>query len=396
MSHQLIDLNPDLKRLREDRYDIKIVDGDLMVGNVPYLNAAKQVKRGTLRSKLNLSADILGRPDPHTVKFDGECCPCNQHGQPMLTLLPGRNEKDFATFSRKPPPPNDHYDNYYDQIKTYIMFLLTPIHTIDPSVTAQWPTVVEATKVESIFVYEETASSRAGISEVTKKLAQHRVVIIGVGGTGSYILDQIAKTPVKQIDIYDADTLLNHNAFRAPGAPSIEELRAYPKKVVYFAAQYSKMHRGIKAHEERIEASNVEQLKGTDFVFLSMDSGEQKRLIVSKLEEFGIPFIDVGMGVKLINGSLAGTLRVTVSTNKKRDHVVKMNRISYADANDEKNDYGENIQTADLNALNAILAVIKWKKLLGFYADLKQEFNNTFFIETNKLLNEDHCEEAIQ
>ena len=30
-------------------------------------------------------------------------------------------------------------------------------------------------------------------------------------------------------------------------------------------------------------------------------------------------------------------------------------------------DYNRNIQIADLNALNAAFAVIKWKKLFGFY-----------------------------
>ena len=35
--------------------------------------------------------------------------------------------------------------------------------------------------------------------------------------------------------------------------------------------------------------------------------------------------------------------------------------------------YSHNIQIAELNALNAALAVIKWKKLAGFYVDLEGE-----------------------
>jgi hypothetical protein len=32
--------------------------------------------------------------------------------------------------------------------------------------------------------------------------------------------------------------------------------------------------------------------------------------------------------------------------------------------------------------MNAVLAVIKWKKLSGFYQDLKQEHNSFFFVNT--------------
>jgi hypothetical protein len=42
--------------------------------------------------------------------------------------------------------------------------------------------------------------------------------------------------------------------------------------------------------------------------------------------------------------------------------------------------------TADLNALNAALAVIKWKKLACFYQDLDHEHHSTYTIGGNMLL----------
>ena len=65
---------------------------------------------------------------------------------------------------------------------------------------------------------------------------------------GAYILDKVAKTPVPEIRLFDADEFLNHNAFRAPGAASLEELREAPLKVDYFKRVYSRMHRWIIAH----------------------------------------------------------------------------------------------------------------------------------------------------
>lgn len=62
--------------------------------------------------------------------------------------------------------------------------------------------------------------------------------------------------------------------------------------------------------------------------------------------------------------------------------------MSFAD-NDSDNPYDKNIQVADLNALNAALAVIKWKKLCGFYQDLEKEHNTTYTTSSNLLTSDD-------
>ena len=56
---------------------------------------------------------------------------------------------------------------------------------------------------------------------------------------------------------------------------------------------------------------------------------------------------------------------------------------------DVEDEYGQNIQVADLNALNAVLAVIRWKKHLGFYSDFDQEHHTTYTIDGNLLLNDE-------
>jgi hypothetical protein len=43
----------------------------------------------------------------------------------------------------------------------------------------------------------------------------------------------------------------------------------------------------------------------------------------------------------------------------------------------------------ELNALNAVIAVIKWKKLFGFYADDGNEHFSVFVIAGNETINED-------
>jgi hypothetical protein len=94
------------------------------------------------------------------------------------------------------------------------------------------------------------------------------------------------------------------------------------------------------------------------------------------------------MGIELIDDGLTGLVRVTTSTTDKRDHVRENRRISFKDGGKD-NLYAKNIQIADLNALNAALAVIRWKKLCGFYKDLGHEHHANYALNGNVIINED-------
>jgi len=268
----------------------------------------------------------------------------------------------------------------------YATIIAGKAQAIDPSVTPKVNRFVEAVDEDSPFVYVDTASSSDGIAAVSRKLEQEAVAIVGLGGTGSYILDLVAKTPVRAIHLFDGDRFLQHSAFRAPGAASIEALKAIPDKVEYYKQQYSNIHRGIVPHSDYLDSSNLEDLRGMKFVFLCLDRGQIKRDIVAKLLEWQIPLIDVSMGIELVEDALGGILTVTTVTPEKRDHCQQRMTFSDANPNDE---YSRNVQIADLNALNASLAVIKWKKHFGFYRDLRREHYSSYTTDVDMLLNED-------
>ena len=294
----------------------------------------------------------------------------------------GHGLKATHSFSSK---PDGGYADYHHKMTSYANIIAGPAAVLKPGVTPR--TFREPEEEEdSVFNYVETASDRVGIGVLTERLVNERVAIIGVGGTGGYILDFVAKTPVREIRLFDKDEFLTHNAFRAPGAPSLEELREAPKKVDYLRRIYSRTHRNIVAHDVALGADNIHLLDGVTFAFLSLDAGDAKRLIVEKLEAIGAAFVDVGMGLELDEGSLGGILRVTASTPEKRDHARR--RISFAGGG-VKDIYASNIQVADLNALNAVLAVVKWKKIRGFYRDLEGEHHCTYTTDGNMLINGD-------
>lgn len=388
MSQKPINHSLDLMRLRNEGYNLDERGGFLLVKDVPYVNAHKQVQRGTLLVKLTLAGYSTTQPETHVAHFIGEY-PCKADGAPIEEIRNASETKQLVpgvtinhTFSAN-PKPTGHYEDYYAQVSVYCSILAAQAKVIDPSVTPKtFSPVVPDDEDNSPFHYIDTASSRAEIGTITQKLQLANVGIVGLGGTGAYVLDLVAKTPVRAIHLFDRDDFLTHNAFRTPGAPSLDELQAKPKKVDHLAAIYSKMHRGIVPHAIHIDDDNIELLRPMNFVFLCLDDGFAKKGIVASLDDFGIPFIDVGMGVYVGDGALGGMLRVTTSTPDRRDHVP--NRIPFAEAGGG-NEYANNIQIADLNTLNAALAVVKWKKLFGFYMDFENEHHSTYGIEVQLL-----------
>lgn len=392
MSQQLISLSHDLKRLQDEGFHLEVKSGHLLVHEVPYVNAAREVKRGTLVSTLALQADETTTPDTHVAYLIGEY-PCNADGTPIEQIRHQSAEQALGpgivaqhSFSSK--PRRGQYTDYYEKMATYVAILSTPAQVLVPEATPRTFPVVEASDEGSVFCYVDTASSRAGISAVSTKLELTKISIVGLGGTGSYILDLVAKTPVGEIHLFDGDKFSQHNAFRAPGAASIIDLKTRHLKVEYLAMIYSKMRKNIFPYPLYIDSSNVHLLDGSEFVFLCLDSGSAKEVIIAHLENQCIPFVDVGLGLDLRDGdTLGGQIRVTASTDKRRDHIRGKNRISFVEAGN--NDYTSNIQVADLNALNAALAVIRWKKHFGFYSDLEEEHHSVYVIDGNSIANED-------
>ncbi len=387
MSRRLISRSPDLKRLEDEGYEVAVRGSHLLVDHVPYRTAAGEVAFGALVSTLELAGDATVKPGDHVAHFIGGV-PHGADGAALSRILHSVGQQSLAadlvsdcSFSSKPADGRGYAD-YYDKVTTYIRMISQPARTLDSEATARTFPLIRDEAEESVFKYMDTASSRAGITALTEKLEVAKVAIVGVGGTGTYILDFLAKTPAGEIHLFDEDVFLQHNAFRSPSAPSIEELEKRPKKVDYFAEVYSQMRRGIVAHPYNIVEENVEELREFDFVFLTAESSDAKAFIPGKLIEFGVPFVDVGMGL-YEEGALGGILRATTITPDYSGHAGT--RIASGTRTDDP--YAQGIQIVELNALNAALAVIKWKKLLGFYLDDEDEHHTLYVIGGNALIN---------
>jgi ThiF family len=389
MSQQLINRSPDLKRLRDEGFNISIEAGYVVMRDIPYVGEGGVVRQGTLVDTLNSNGQKTVPPKGHVIFFDGEY-PCTWDGCQIEGLRNNSNAKTLVKgldikheFSAR---PTESFPDYYSKFTNYVNIIAPHAKRLEYGVDARtFPPVLPDDDEPSIFKYIDTASSRANIVAINEKLRTNKVAIVGLGGTGSYVLDFIAKAPIVEIHLFDEDRFLSHNAFRAPGAPSLETLQRQPTKVAYLTEVYSPMRNGVIPHETFITEENVAELDQMDFVFLCME-GEAKEVIIDRLVEAAKPFIDVGMGLDEIDGHIDGILRITTSTAERREHVKKRIPLGNPVAGRE---YDQNIQVADMNALNAALAVAKWKKLCGFYADLEGEFSSTYTVDGNKITNED-------
>lgn len=394
MSRRPISRSEDLARLQDEGYSLRIVRGRLVVDDVPYIDSQGHVQRdGHLVMNLTLAGETTTVPDDHTAYFAGGV-PHNTHGSALDRIINNTNSTDLGDglvaacyFSAKVKENGAYrsYRNYHEKVTVYLAHITGPARAVEPTATPRrYRPVVPDDGDTGPFKYLDTATSRAGIDGLNHKLAEEKVGIVGLGGTGEYIFDYVAKTHVPEIHLFDGDPLLTHNAFRAPGAPSLEELDARPLKVHYFEQIYQNMRHGIVAHPYRIAAHNIDELAQMTFVFVAIDDAEAKEPIIGALGQFGIPFIDVGMGVEMIDGRLTGIVRTTTGTPSTYDHVDGL--ISFAEPAID-GEYRTNIQIAELNALNAAFAVIRWKKYRGVYADIDSEHHSTFSIATNHIVN---------
>jgi hypothetical protein len=389
---RLVRNSPDLQRLVSDGYTVRLVNGYLVVDDIPYVDSTATIRWGSFICPLDLAGDRTTKPNTHVMAFVGSS-PCNRDGSeispgfanPGLTSgwTAGPELTPSVGFSQKPNP--DGYIDFHEKVTTYAAILVGPAQAIDSAVTPLQGKPFTTDEDDGVFVYLDTSSSRAGITSRTSLLELSKVVIIGLGGTGAYLLDLLAKTPIGNIHLYDADTFSTHNAFRAPGAASIDDLVARTTKVEYYAVMYARMRRNIHPHTVHVTAANVAEVTDACFVFLAMDSSPDKLAIIEALIAANVPFIDTGVGVDDDTGGIAGQVRVTTALPGASEHVTRGELIS-GEAGDAGL-YDTNLQVAELNMAAAVMAVIRFKKWLGFYADAEGELHSSYRIDTNEILN---------
>ncbi len=382
----LADHNQDINRLIEKGYAVSIDSNHLVVRDIPYLDNGKSLQSGSIVSKLIVIDDKHVKIDDHQIFFCG-AHPCELDGTPIRNLGGGLttltlSSKDLVverSFSNK---PSNGFADLFEKIESYVNIISGPAINLYNANPLTFQTIEENN--ESVFKYRDTLTSRAEIGDLSLKFAEETVAIIGLGGTGSYLLDFLVKTPVKEIRGFDFDWFHVHNAFRSPGKLESDELGK--KKAEIYQSKYEGFRHGVKIYPKFILSDSYSDLEGVTFAFVCVDKGSSRSGIFELLMSMNIPFLDVGMGLDRDKGSISGTLRTTYFSVESSKDIMAEKLVPLTDLPDDI--YKNNIQISELNALNACLAIIKYKQIQGFYADDNTLYHLLFTIDSLNLVGE--------
>jgi hypothetical protein len=381
---KLLSHNDDLQRLVDKGYAVDFDSNYLIVRDIPYLDEHKALQWGTIVSKLEFNNDCHVKQDNHQIYFSGSI-PCGSDGKHIPNLgnqsssLPlSDNNKDVVvqrSFSNKPA---HGYTDFYEKIDTYVTIISGPAMEIFKEATPYTFKIPKKIDEETVFLFPDTLTSIAGINDLSAKFKDEVVAIIGLGGTGSYILDFLVRTPVKEIRLFDFDEYYVHNTYRSPGMITKEELGK--SKIYVYKSRYDPFRKNIIGYEKQVDTSCRQEIEGVTFAFVCVDKGEARANIISLLTSMEIPFIDTGIGIdRTGTGCLRGMVRTTYfSTNPE---LIKKNKEEVSLKDGINDMYKTNIQIGEINALNACLAVIRYKQLRGFYNEA-----NYGIINSNLLL----------
>ena len=245
------------------------------------------------------------------------------------------------------------------------------------------------------FNIPNTFEARAAIGPVQDRIRGQRIAIIGLGGTGAYVLDLVAKTPVMEIHLLDSDDVEWHNFMRAPGAPTAEEIESCHKgrvsKVDYYHSKYASLRKGIHPHAVRVDSPSMfgEFLSAhpIDYAFVCIDQlteGDSPRqdVVYCALSEAAVPFIDSGVSITVEDCAVRGA--VTTSAYG-AGSVAWKNAIPNARVEGNVPGY-RNVQLPEVNVLAASLAVMEWRRRTEQYVSDSASFLHKFRLETPRIV----------
>ncbi|MUT27300.1 hypothetical protein A9K71_23360 [Mesorhizobium sp. WSM3873] len=368
MLFQLASHNPDIQKLIDRGYALRLDSDHLVVRDIPYLDAGGNLCWGAIVTALKGIDGKRVQPFDHQVFFAGGV-PYGLDGNPIPSLAGGPATVPLAktdvvvqrSFSNKPP---SGLPDFFTKIEHYLSILSGPARHRYPEANPFTFNVDKDAGPDSVFHYSDTLTSRALIGDLAAKFAKEVVAIIGLGGTGAYVLDFLVKTNVLEIRGYDPKPFHVHNAFRSPGRLLDEELGK--SKAEVYQARYENFRKGLRLETKAIDGSSEADFVGVTFVFVCVDSGTARAEIFDLLIRLGIPFLDVGMGLVRQNGPLAGMIRTTVLKPTNAAEICAKGLVPLTDPPGDE--YRANIQIAELNALNASFAMLCYKQHCGFYA----------------------------
>ena len=399
MSNSPIDRSPDLKALTDAGYPLSCVAPTSSSRACPTSKTPREdLARADMVMGIEFPDGTATPPGDHTVWWTGKL-PFRANGSSMKKYLScgawpeghglGEGLTAYMQWSRKLVANGKKraYVDYEEKVTTYIAEVAGQADIRHPGVleaakTGEAPTIT----LNSRFKYVDTNTYRYGLKGIEERIEDEIVAIVGVGGTGSYLMDILAKTNVKELHLFDEDVLKQHNAFRMCGAARIEELGGSCAKVDWYRRTYSAIREeGIHVHTEELTGDCKDILAKFTTVFIAVDDLTVRRDLQAACNELGIYHVSVGIGVEVegeSNDQLGGNVKVETAFRPRHP------RPSQPPPDEGPDQAYGIVQTAELNMLGAALAVLEWKAKVGIYRNDRPHDMDTVLVSasTGRLL----------
>jgi len=198
-------------------------------------------------------------------------------------------------------------------------------------------------------------------------LANTRATIVGLGGGGSHIAQQLAHIGVGEIRLVDPDKIEPSNLNRLIGATGLDVQKNRPKVEIA-----KRMIAGVRpwiqtptAQQKWQEADHL--LKDCHVVFGCLDGYQQRDYLDAAARRFCLPYIDIGMDVTQIAPDTFAVAGQMIMTLPDGPCMRCLGFITDDRVNAEENRYGDagsNPQVVWTNGTLASLAVGAFMKLV--------------------------------
>lgn len=198
-------------------------------------------------------------------------------------------------------------------------------------------------------------------------LADVRVTIVGLGGGGSHIAQQLAHVGVGHFRLIDPDNIEPSNLNRLIGATKADVDQATAKvDITERTIKGIRPWASVKTAEAKWQETD-HLIRDTNVLFGCVDGYQQRDYLEMAARRFGIPYIDVGMDVTKIGPeffAVAGQMIMTLPGHPCMRCLGFLTSDKLAKEENRYGDVGINPQVVWTNGTLASLAVGAFMKLV--------------------------------
>lgn len=238
-------------------------------------------------------------------------------------------------------------------------------------------------------------------AKTVSMLSRLRVGVVGCSGTGSWVVEMLARLGVGELVLVDPDVIERKNLNRIVNSTAADAA-ARRAKVKVFARAIRRLGVGTKVipcHSDILQHKVVQALAGCDFLFGCVDSADGRDALNRIAAFYTIPYIDVGVhlqadghgGVQQVcaavhylipDGSSLLSRRVITVEQVRAESLHRRSPEQYAALRKEGYIQGVNVDSPAVISINGFAASHAVNEMLARIHPFRRDANSEFRLQT--------------